>query len=288
MPNPPGDWDEYDKVNYIIRAWAKPCVAPWYIYVECLKPAALAAFITLATFGWDDVARGYFRPTGLGRRSSKGKRRGRGGAGWRMPEFGEETGRRLPGADEVKGQKWSKGAKALWRIDTAMQQALFWWLVADVTLDFAFNFTSLLYETEWCRAAHLGRFSYRQPEMIGKGGLYWTNVAFPVEDYEENPPSWGYTRGYAGSTGCDAGCAVSFRKNPSFPAPTQTAVRMLERGTGKVLAQTGPEITDIDGGNDLALMGDMPPGTIWMVQTWHDSIYCDVGDAVTFATESQL
>ena len=90
MPVPPNP-GMFDKVNYVIDAWSCPCEAPWYIYVETLKPALLTAFITLATFGWDDVARGYFRPRGLGRRTSKRGGRGKGGGGRSrgIPEFGD-------------------------------------------------------------------------------------------------------------------------------------------------------------------------------------------------------
>ena len=54
--------DFFEKTNFVIDSWAQPCEAPWYIYIETLWPALLEAFITLMLFGWDDVARGYFRP----------------------------------------------------------------------------------------------------------------------------------------------------------------------------------------------------------------------------------
>ena len=105
MPVPP-DPDYFDKVNFVTDAWTQACEAPWYIYVSTLKPALLAAFITLLTFGWDDVLRGYARPPDRhSRRRSgkrgKGKRRGVRG----IPEMGEAMGRHLPGSTAVKGIK---------------------------------------------------------------------------------------------------------------------------------------------------------------------------------------
>ncbi|KKL13405.1 hypothetical protein LCGC14_2526070, partial [marine sediment metagenome] len=79
-----------------------------------MKPALLAAFITLITFGWDDVLRGYFRPRGLYKRRT-GKRKGKFVRRIpRFPEIGNELGTHLPGASEVKGTKWSNLGKTLW------------------------------------------------------------------------------------------------------------------------------------------------------------------------------
>ena len=134
MPKPPGDPDYFDKVNYVIDAWARPCEAPWYVYINTLKPAALEAFITLISFGWGDVARGFARPPGLGRRRT-GKRKGK----WRraiprFPEIGNMIGNQIPGAKSMQGIKYGTVGRFLWRIDTTLQAGLFYWLVADVTI----------------------------------------------------------------------------------------------------------------------------------------------------------
>jgi len=95
MPRPPHPLDYFDKVNYVIDAWMSPCQAPWYVYVETLKPATLTAFITFLTFGWDDVFRGWARPKDVGKRRAK-KRKGK-WARWvpRFPEVGEVIGRQI-------------------------------------------------------------------------------------------------------------------------------------------------------------------------------------------------
>ncbi len=286
MPKPPGDIDYFDKVNMVINAWARPCDAPWYIYIETLKPAALKAFLTLITFGWDDVARGYFRPRGLGTRRT-GKRRGK----WRskiptFPEPGEEWGKRLPGAEEMKGEQWSRAGKTLWRLDSLAQMGLFWWLVADVTVDFFFDWTSLLYETVWCQAASEGRFSYSTDLWQTKPGLGWWRLSFEIEDYEYDPPAWLFVSGTSGPSGCLAAAGISFEKHPSFPAPTSTAVRLVERHTNVVYAQTGPEDTEPDGSAKVPVSGNIPPGVRFEVEVWHDAEFANAGKGFVTAMEN--
>lgn len=283
MPKPPRDVSYFDKVNYVIDAWAMPCEAPWYIYVETLKPALLEAFITLATFGWDDVARGYFRPRGLGGRRT-GKRKGKfAKAIPRFPELGEEIGKRLPGAEEVKGEKWSALGKTLWRIDTVIQRALFWWLVADVTIDFAYNWTSLLYETVWCQASNLGRFSYQSgDDRNAPGGIWWV-AAYEDLDYQHGGLAWNINRGFAGPTGCVATATMTFTQIAPFPDPTETGVRIFERDTGKVLHQTGPMPFGADPELKMVVSGELAPGTRFGVQTFHEPDWCRVGDGIVMA-----
>ena len=277
MVQVPLDPENFDKVNYIIEAWARPCNAPWYIYVEALKPALLTAFITLITFGWDDVARGYFRPRGLGRRTGKRKGRGKAGRLRGIPEFGDLIGKNLPGAEEIKGEKWSNLGKTLWRIDSRAQLTLFFWLVADVTEDLAFNFTSVLYETVWCQASTLGRFSYQSAEFRTIPGNSWWNMSFETEDYEFPPPTWLFTSGLSGFSGCLAAAGINFKKNPSFPAPLTTQIRLVERLTGRVFHQSGPAQTDVDGESRVPISGNIPPNVRFQVQAWHDADWADAG-----------
>ncbi len=279
--------ENFDKVNYIIKAWARPCQAPWYIYVEALKPALLTAFITLATFGWDDVARGCFRPRGLGRRTGKRGTRGKGGRGLRgIPELGDLLGKNLPGADEIKGERWSNLGKTLWRIDSLTQLGLFFWLVADVTEDLAFNFTSVLYETVWCQASTLGRFSYRtEDDQVIVGGS-WQRLHFEIEDYEHPPPSWLFISGLSGP-GCLAAAGVTLKKHPSFPAPTETSIRFAERFTQTVYHEDGPTPADPDGTVRIPLSGDIPPNIRFQVQVKHDAPFALVDAAFVTGMENE-
>lgn len=284
MPKPPVDPGYFDKVNYIIDSWSTFCDAPWYIYIETMGPAALEAFITLLTFGWDDVARGYWRPKGLGRRWGKRKGR-RKGAIRGFPEIGEEIGKRLPGADQVKNRRWGAGGKFIWRIDTLAQRALFWWLVADVTLDFFYEWTSLLYATEWCKQSNLGRFSWRKPTYQTASGGGWRAVNIPDKDYQFPPPVWIGNRGTIGATPCTVGAGMNVKEKPPFPKPGNFSIRIVKRGTDIEYAKTGPMDTMADGTQSLVAAGKVPANTVIQVQIMHDVSFADVGDGFVVAWE---
>lgn len=286
MPRPPKDPGFFDKTNYVIDAWSRPCVAPWYIYVETMGPAALEAFITLISFGWDDVARGYWRPRGL-----VGKRTGKKKGKWRkalprFPELGEEIGKRLPGADQVKGRKWGACGRFLWRIDTVVQRGLFYWLVADVTNDFAFNWTSLLYQTEWCKASDLGRFSYEKPsfDIINDGG--WRLTAFQVEDYEVGPPFWNFWTGSSGPNGCTVAAAAHVIQQLPFPPPTSYTLRIWDKT--RSVALTNYDDCDLTQGADNAACASaqVPPNTIFEVHAKIEgTAFARHGDGVVMGVE---
>lgn len=266
MPRPPGDPSQFDKVNYVIDAWAQPCEAPWYIYVETLWPALLEAFITLATFGWDDVARGFWRPRGLGRRTGKkrGKGRLRGIRGF--PEIGEEIGKRIPTADIVKGRKWNWQGKTLWRIDSAAQRVLFWWLVADVTVDFAYNFTSVLYETHWCQASAKGRFSYRLDDLNVIPDNSWWFASLNIKEYEFPLPNWEITQGGIGANGAMIAVAFDFEPVIIAPLPTVYEVRIIDWPSRKVLFESGPVDADPDNKARIPAMGVLVGPSQYRVQ----------------------
>ncbi len=284
MPTPPKNPSFFDKTNYVIDAWTNPCVAPWYIYVETMGPAALKAFITLISFGWDDVARGFWRPRGLNPRRT-GKRKGK----WRraiprFPELGEEIGKRIPGADAVKGRKWGCGGRTLWRIDTALQRGFFYWLVADVTNDFFFEWTSLLYKTEWCKASDLGRFSYTEAGGAPINDGVWKVFGFPTEDYEEAPPSWGVIRGNSGPTGCTAVAAADIFERPPFPPPTSFRLVIWDEDAGKPFKDFDP--CEITAGSDAAAcaMAQIPPNTTFQVRGWMEGTsFATIGPGIVSA-----
>ncbi len=277
MPMPPENPEGFDKINYVIDSWANACEAPWYIYIETLKPAALEAFIVLITFGWADVIRGRFRPKGLGRRTTK--RKGK----WNkripaFPEFGNTIGKMLPFAEQIEDfVHYNSGAKNLWRIDNAMQAGLFFWLVADVAEDFAFNWTSLLYKTHWCQQSHLGRFSYHNTTFPIKSAGSWHKHGFGVKDYEKAPLAWVLSSGWSGPTGCDVGTAIRFEVAPPFDPPTSTRVRIIEKPGAKVIWESDDIIPDADGKSAVVLTGGIPPNQAFEVRTWHEPTWCKVG-----------
>ena len=184
MPDPPYRPNYLQVINYVTDVWAQPCEAPWYIYVETLGPAALQALITLATFGWDDVFRGAVRPKSLRSRKFKARAFRIGGKVVRFPEIGELIGKHLPGAKYFQGTKYAMPTRHLWRIDGILQRGLFYWLIADIASDFTFNWTSALYETEWCKATLQARHSnIGRPFQLGVAGGSWHELNCPSEDY---------------------------------------------------------------------------------------------------------
>lgn len=280
MPKPPMDPDSFDKVNFVIDAWTQGCSAPWYIYVETMKPALLTAFITLITFGMDDVLRGYFRPRGLYKRrwaKRKGKFYRRVP---RFPELGNTLGKHLPGATAVRGITWTKVGKTLWRIDGAMEAIRFFWLVAAITEDFAFDWTSLLFESYWCQPNPPGRFSYTHSALGTSAGHTWKRRSYDTEDYEFGPPYWARSHGTAGPEGAVVTAVALFEKISSEPPPTETAIRVINMDTDQVLFQSGPDPAEPDGSSVGIAMGTVPPGVRFQVRTWHNTTYARVGKGV--------
>ncbi len=286
MPHPPKDPEDFDKVNYVIDSWANACEAPWYIYVETLKPALLEAFIVLISFGWADVIRGRFRPKGLGRRT--GKRKGK----WaksrpRFPEIGNTLGKSLPFGEQLDDfVKWGTKTKFLWRIDNAMQAGLFMWLVADVVEDFAFNWTSLLYKTYWCREANLGRFSYRLPGLFGQSPGIWRKTTYSTKDYENPLPSWHGQFGISPASGCQVAATFTWTHWPPFDAPTETGIMIYDSLTLQVYGQTGPDEADPGGVTTMVATGRVPGGRSFRVATYHQPDWSLNGDGVVMAVEN--
>jgi len=288
MATPP-DLDYFDKVNYVIDAWTQACEAPWYIYVSTLKPALLAAFITLITFGWDDVLRGYARPPDRHARRRTGKKRGKGKIGIRgIPEFGEAIGRQLPGSQEVKGINWSNGLRTLWRIDSVAQMALFWWLVADVTIDFGFNWTSLLYETRWCQDSSRGRFSFQKGTASITPPDAWNTIAYNSSDYSFPFPNWIITFGITGVKGATISYSIDWEPfNPLLP-PTSYQSRLVDIDTGEVWSESGETQPDL---NDKAVniaSADLPGSRRFAIQGKSAGFHGRIRDGVVIGIENLL
>lgn len=145
-----------DKVNAVLKYFENPCDAPWTIYFETALPALGEAIITVLSFGFDDVVRGALRPGGLRSGRHFRGRKGGGGLGRAIPEVGEMLGAMLPGAKAAKQRSVTQGVKNLWLLDGVIQRALWYWLVADVTATFAFEWTSAINESRFCQAQGVG------------------------------------------------------------------------------------------------------------------------------------
>lgn len=237
MPLPSRPEGYFDKVNYVIDAWMSPCQAPWYVYIETLKPALLAGFITLLTFGWDDVFRGWARPKNLGKRRT-GKRKGKfSRAIPRFPEVGEAIGRQLPAGERI--QRWSDPnvTKHLWRIDGHVQRAMFWWLIADITIDLAVNWTSQLYAVQWCAGLLSGGFSARRFGLSFIGAGHDVKIFYDMIEYSNLPFTWDGQVAFTGAVGGTIGATIDvFGALISGPTGPYTFM-IRDRESGRVYAQ---------------------------------------------------
>jgi hypothetical protein len=285
MPPPPIRPDSFDKVNFVIDSWTTGCDAPWYIYIETMKPAALTAFFALLEFGTGDVVRGIFRPKGLGRRT--GKRRGK----WAkrlpaFPEIGNTIGRNIGSATGATAYtRWRAGGRTLWRIDLAMQSALLLWLVADIAEDFVFNWTSLLYESYWCIPPLRGRFSYQNLPTPAKGAWVWWKEGYGTEDYETGPPFWGFLSGSTGDKGATIAATATFSPVPGYDPPANCAVKIVGKDSGVVYGLTTSDVPDADGTFRIPVAANIGPNTRFEVRSWHDTSWAYVGAGVVMGQE---
>jgi len=287
MPKPPVDPEGFDKVNYIIDSWTTGCDAPWYIYIETMGPAALEAFIVLLSFGWADVLRGALRPKGLGRRFTK--RKGR----WNkripaFPEVGNTIGKHLPFAEQIEDfVQWGNKTNTLWRIDNAIQAGLYFWLVADVAEDFAFNWTSLLYQTHWCLEPQPGKFSYHNGGFSVKAGGFLWQHAYGIKDYEDGPPAWFFQRGAAGPNGCTVAATCRFKPWGAFPPPNNCTVHIFDIDDAAYNIIGTSNVKDENGEISIVTKGQIPSNHRFEVFTTHDGQFAEVGMGAIIAVETR-
>lgn len=154
------------KVNYVIKKWENECANPWWVYIETAFPALLVAVFTLFTWGKSDIVR--FRA-------------GRGGSKWT---------KRLTKRNKIFHPFGSsKGIKFFFRFDGILQRILWWWLVADVIAEFAFQWTTLLYNTEYCRAGQgAGSLQRSALPFLFPNTVDWGFLSFII--LEENTAGW--------------------------------------------------------------------------------------------------
>jgi len=136
--------------NGIVRLIENTCEDPWTLYVECAFEPLGDAFLTLLTFGMDDIMRGFFRPTKALRSSRHGRRGRKGGRGKGIPEIGDTIGSKVE--KKTTGGFFSErpvtqGVRMLWVVDGVVQRGLWWWLIFDVLNDFFFDWATAIMES---------------------------------------------------------------------------------------------------------------------------------------------
>lgn len=257
MPTPPKNPDFFDKVNYVTQAWSSPCRAPWWIYVETAAPAALDAIITLLSFDLADVMRAYFRPAGLGKgghHRARGKKRFLKGLG--IPEIGEMIGKEIPGQKELSMRRYGGLQRWFWLIDNELQKGFFWWMVADVANDFAFNWTSQLYKTIWCHLTGLGWCSAENNSGQLVGAHSDWGLIKATENIEgEGTPVWIGVAGHGGGKNCFVGLA--FEVTSTGPGANPRVLAEITDGLGGVTTTEYSAVPQADGTFSFAQGGQV-------------------------------
>lgn len=143
MPKPP-PW--IDQPNGLITVQSNTCHDLFALFIETARMPAGELVIQFLSFGLADVIRGYARPKAVrgGRHFRGGKKGGVKVIG--LPEFGNEIGKNLPGAEQMSNRHVGIGPRFLWFLDGLLQRKLFQWMVVDLVTDFLFDWTSAIIE----------------------------------------------------------------------------------------------------------------------------------------------
>lgn len=135
------------RMNYVVDTFNNPDDLPWAVYAETALPAFLEVWVAIICFDILDIIRFIFKPSGL--RSGRHMRRGRKGRNKRGRKgLGRRLVGKLPGVSALQARHVTNGVKNLWIIDGIGQRLLWWWLMADVTSAFVYNWTTMARKTE--------------------------------------------------------------------------------------------------------------------------------------------
>jgi hypothetical protein len=146
-----------DKLSFVKSWFSIKCETPWIIYVETGGKALWNLALSLLSFGWDDVARGFFKPKDIrsGRHGRKRKRRRKGGKA-AIPEIGE---------------------------------GLYFWMLADVVTDFAFDWLSGILHDPASDCDNIARGYMEAFNVPLNGRDNWIAVPHGTTLYEKWPVS---------------------------------------------------------------------------------------------------
>lgn len=234
-----------DKVNTIVDFVEEPCHAPWYVYVELAIPALGEAVFDYFSFGWEDYVRGRIRPSNLrsiqhGKGSRGSRRKGKRGGG--IPEIGEFIGESLSGP---KSPYANQKNKYIFLLDAGLQRIGYYWMLADVGLNFLYNWTTALQQAEECQIPNRRSKLLQGVGHMGGGDDVWNSFSDLPVVYDPT----GSGTGTVWSAG-PAGAVVILSSSigvPVFPAgPVQ------DYQTSVFVSDAGPSVRfesgTVDGG----------------------------------------
>lgn len=161
------------------------CETEWFIYAKTGGQALENAVISLLTFTTDDIVRAVFRPKG--QRSwfhggKPGKNMGKGKATNLIPEIAEMVGEGGRLAFDAEKFSYSSAGEVIWWIDSWTQQHLYYFMIANVIDEFAWDWYSGIIEAPSSNCA-LGRARIESPvEITNTGG--WNSFVLDNVIYE--------------------------------------------------------------------------------------------------------
>lgn len=151
------DWHWRSIPQNLRFIYENPCNASPSVYVETAIPVLGEALLVLMTFGWSDIIIGYTRPKiRRGPRFSKGDKdrrarksrdgRPRPGTKKGLPEWGNEIGKRLPGATFIQGWTDNKIGHLFWLPIDWAERGLYWWMIIDQVKEAQYEWASDIYK----------------------------------------------------------------------------------------------------------------------------------------------
>lgn len=145
MPKEPS-W--LQKLSFVRLFVANGCETTLMVYLETGGKALDNLFMSLLSFGMDDIVRSIFRPQGLRskRHGRKGRKGGKGNPA--IPEVSDMIADRVPGKEQLHKRSVSDGVKHLWQLDGIGQRLLYNVMIVNLVTDFAFDWQSGIVQHE--------------------------------------------------------------------------------------------------------------------------------------------
>lgn len=151
------------KINYIINFVMDWCDAPLTVWLRCLFPALIEAFLTYYAFDPVQIFTGWVRPHGALRpirgagHRPRGKPRGKPRT-W-LKKLGKITGydpwddigRRLPFGDGLALRDVPPGVIVLWNVYDIIERYQYWIMVYEIVEQGLYRTMSGVAESEYCR-----------------------------------------------------------------------------------------------------------------------------------------
>lgn len=171
------------RIGAVIDFWQNPCGASWIVYAELSVVPAGKAILQLVVPTPLDVVRAYLRPKRLRREGRKGRRRPDRKRRAGIPDTSEVIGKRLPGYRTLANRSVAQGAKRLWLVDGAIQRVFWYWLIAEVTLDFFYEWTTAIAASEECKLQYGGQGVIGADDfLIGSGNWFLPGNRYEIEE----------------------------------------------------------------------------------------------------------